>query len=127
MTGALIAGVGCRRDCSAEAILVLLEQACREVGRRATVLATPAFKAGEPGLQRAARQLGLPVTLVEAGALAEAQARCPTRSPRVLAATGFASVAEACALAVAGADGRLVLPRIAGDGATCALAEVATG
>jgi cobalt-precorrin 5A hydrolase len=36
--------------------------------------------------------------------------------------TGLASVAEAAALAAAGPDSRLLLPRISGARATCALA-----
>jgi len=123
LTRSLIAGVGCRRHSSAEAILAVLDRACRAAGDRATALAAPAVKADEPGLRLAAEQLGLPLILVDTGALAAAQARCVTRSARALQATGFSSVAEGSALAAAGTGGRLILPRIEGDGVTCALAE----
>jgi cobalt-precorrin 5A hydrolase len=52
-----------------------------------------------------------------------AEPRCPTRSDKALETTGFSSVAEAAALAAAGAGGILVLPRISSAKATCALAE----
>ena len=123
MNRQVIAGIGCRRDCPAETIVALLDRACAEAGCRATTLAAPAFKADEPGLRFAARQLGLTLVLIEAEALAAAQARCVTRSSRAFLATAFGSVAEGSALAAAGAGGRLILPRILGGGATCALAE----
>jgi cobalamin biosynthesis protein CbiG len=125
MTRHVIAGIGCRSDCSAEAIVAILNRACSEAGCQATALAAPAFKADEPGLQLAARQLGLALILVEASALAAAQTRCVTSSARAILATGFASVAEGSALAATG-GGRLILARIGGGGVTCALAEVAT-
>ena len=125
MSGPVIAGIGCRRDCPAEAILAVLRRACAEAGCEAAALAAPAFKAGEPGLREAARRLGLALIPVEAAGLAAAQARCVTRSAHAAQATGFAAVAEGSALAAAGAGGRLILPRIAGGGATCALAEAA--
>jgi cobalt-precorrin 5A hydrolase len=125
MSRQVIAGIGCRRDCPAEAIVAMLDRACSKAGCPATALAAPAFKADEPGLQLAARQLGLALILVEAGALAAAQARCVTPSARAFLATGFASVAEGSALAAAGAGGRLILSRITAGDVTCALAEAA--
>jgi cobalt-precorrin 5A hydrolase len=125
MSGRIIAGMGCRRDCPAEAIISLLRRACGEAGRTATALAVPAFKEDEVGLREAARQLGLTLILVEPALLAAAQQRCITRSVHAARTTGIASVAEGSALAAAGAGGRLILPRIAGGGATCALAETA--
>ena len=47
-----------------------------------------------------------------------------TRSARIEALRGVGSLAEAAALAAAGPQGRLVLPRIASAGATCALATL---
>lgn len=121
----MIAGIGCRRGCSAEDILHALHVACADAGRRAAALAAPAFKADEPGLREASRLLGLPLILVDAAPLSAAQARCVTRSPRAERATGVASVAEGSALAAVGAGGRLLLPRVIGGAATCALAEKA--
>jgi cobalt-precorrin 5A hydrolase len=119
----IVAGIGCRRLCPAEDIMDLVHQASAQAGRRATALAAPAFKDAEPGLHEAAARLGLPLLRVADAALRQAQPACPTRSPAAMRATGFASVAEAAALAAAGPGGRLVLARIANGRATCALAE----
>ena len=123
--GSVIAGIGCRRGCDEEDIVALVDRARRVTGRSVASLAAPAFKSGEAGLHRAAERLGLALILVDRAALAAAQARCTTLSVRAEQATGVASVAEGSALAAAGADGRLLLPRIAGRAATCALAEAA--
>lgn len=125
MSGPVIAGIGCRRDCPTEDILSVVGRACAETGRLVNLLAAPAFKSDETGLHEAARRLGIPLILIDAAALDAAQADCVTRSPRAQQAVGVASIAEGCALAAAGAGGRLLLPRIAGRTATCALAEAA--
>jgi cobalamin biosynthesis protein CbiG len=119
MSGRVIAGIGCRRGCAAGDILRVLERA----GRTVAAIAVPAFKADEPGVREAARLLGVPVIRVDDAALAQAQARCVTRSRAAVRATGFASIAEGSALAASGPHGRLVLARIGEGGATCALAE----
>jgi len=98
-------------------------RACAQTGRWADVLAFPAFKSNEPALYEAARRLDLPFILVDAIALSAAQDHCATYSSHARRAVGVASVAEGCALAAAGAGGRLLLARIAGGAATCALAE----
>lgn len=119
----VIAGLGYRRGCAAEALTQVVRDASAQAGCAVHALAAPAFKADEPGLREAADALALPLILVPRGALHGAQGRCLTRSETVRAATGLASVAEACALAAAGEQSRLILPRIAHAGATCALAE----
>ena len=114
-SGALvIAGIGCRRDCPADAIVALVQQA-----GGAGLLAAPEWKRDEPGLLEAARRLALPLRLVEDAALAAAQPRCPTRSAVAKRVTGHASVAEAAALA---GGGVLIRPRMANAWATCAIA-----
>jgi cobalt-precorrin 5A hydrolase len=123
MSGRVIAGIGCRRNCSTDDILSVVGRASAETGMLVNVLAAPVFKAGEAALQEAARQLGVPLILIDAVALSSAQERCVTRSLRAEQAIGVASVAEGCALAAAGIGGRLLLVRIAGHTATCALAE----
>jgi cobalt-precorrin 5A hydrolase len=94
-------------------------------GRAVHALAAPEFKQNETGLHDAARMLGVPLILVGTADLAAAQPRCVTRSERAERATGASSVAEGSALAAAGAGSQLILPRIAGARATCALAEAA--
>jgi len=119
----IIAGIGCRANCPATDIIVILRQAEAQSGLRATAIAIPAFKSEEPGLLTAAQTLNLPLHEIEDDALAEAQSRCVTRSERTQAATGHASIAEAAALAAAGPRATLKLPRIKSSTATCALAE----
>ena len=111
----IVAGIGCRRGCPADAIVALVRQA-----GGADALAAPAWKQDETGLVEAARLLRLPLAFVEDSALAAVQALCPTRSAVVARVTGHASVAEAAALA---GGGRLVLARCGNGWATCALAE----
>lgn len=117
---AVIAGIGCRRECPADDIVALVREAERLAAVRVGALAGPAFRGD--ALRAAAAALGVRLIAVERGALEAAQDRCVTRSAAALAAVGVGSVAEGCALAAAGAGGRLVLARIAGARATCALA-----
>jgi cobalt-precorrin 5A hydrolase len=119
----IVAGLGFRRDCPADDLLGIVREAGARVGRPIDILAVPDFKADEAGVQAAAQTLSLPLIRVGRAALQGAQESCPTRSAAARQATGLASVAEGCALAAAGADGRLLLARIANARATCALAE----
>ena len=112
-----------RRGCDAAEIVALVRQACAAVGRPVTDLAAPAFKRGEVGLAAAATALGTDLVFVDARALQAAQAHCVTHSDVAARAVGYGSVAEASALAAAGPRSRLVLARISGSSATCALAE----
>lgn len=107
----IVAGIGCRKGCPAEAIVALVQGA--------DTLAAPAWKAAEPGLLAAAVLLDLPLRFVDDAALAAVQARCPTQSAKAAQAVGFASVAEAAALA---GGGTLLRPRFGNTWATCALA-----
>lgn len=118
----VIAGIGCRRDCPAEEIAALVRRAAALSACEPAALAAPDFKADETGLQGAAFLLGLPLLLVSAADLTAAQPRCITHSARAEEATGTASIAEGSALAAAGPQSRLRLPRIASPGATCAIA-----
>ncbi len=119
----IVAGIGCRSRCASDIIVALVREAERQAGCMAATLAIPYFKTCEPGVTEAAMRLGVELVVVNASELAAMQALCPTRSDRVLHHTGLASVAEAAALAAAGPGGILRLARIAGAGATCALAE----
>jgi cobalt-precorrin 5A hydrolase len=124
--GKLIAGIGCRRGATSHDIITLVRRALAAASGDGVILgalATPRFKADEAGLQDAATMLGVPLTLVDEAALIAVQSRCATRSLHAEATTGIASVAEGAALAAAGDNAILLLPRIAGSGVTCALAQ----
>ncbi len=129
MTQRLAIGIGCRRNCSGEAVAALVRRALMLVevevacGRGATPrLFTSEAKADEPGLAEAAAALGLPLIGLPQAELEAAAARCETRSERVQALFGLPSLAEAAALAGAGRDSLLVLKRISENGASCAVA-----
>ena len=151
----IVAGIGCRTEVTAEAVVALVEQATsilvtrgfmpridpsgrpdgvaasQGVGPRdkpegddfIVALAVPEFRQNEPGIAAASAALDLPILWVDRAALKGEQGRCVTRSARAEAEVGLSCVAEAAALSAAGPGSRLILPRIAGGGVTCALAE----
>jgi cobalt-precorrin 5A hydrolase len=136
----IVAGIGCRTGVSAKAVQTLLAEATSflvvrrldprdgSAGDEAIdAIAVPAFRRDEPGIAEAARALGLPILWVAREALKGEQGRCLTHSARAEAAVGLSCVAEAAALSAAGPGSRLVVPRIAGGGVTCALAEGLSG
>ena len=83
---------------------------------------TLAAKAGEPGPAEAARLIGATLSPLPLAALEREAARILTPSPVAQARFGAPAIAEAAALAGAGSGGRLLGPRLAADGATCAVA-----
>nr|WP_294512169.1 cobalamin biosynthesis protein [uncultured Rhodopila sp.] len=125
MTGPIAIGVGCRLGCPADAIEALVRQALEQAPASERLgLFTISDKAQEPGLSEAATRLGLDLIVVNRDALREQSASVQTRSPHAERRFGVPSVAEAAALAGAGAGSILLVPRIAGPGATCAIAGV---
>ena len=117
-----IAGVGCRKGATAAEVLAAIDAASAAYGLQRNAidaLAVVEAKRHEPGVVEAARTLGL-------GLIAVAPENAPetlSSSARSLAATGTPSASEAAALAAAGEGARLLGPRIAMGGATCAIAE----
>lgn len=118
----IVAGIGCRRDCATEEVLALVRLAAARAGAQPAAIATSPAKAATPAVREAAALLALPLLSVAVPALAAAAPRCATRSAASLRETGLPSLAEAAALAAAGTKSRLLLARIAGARATCALA-----
>lgn len=114
-----VAGIGFR----GAATTASLRDAYERAGGGAEVLATAAEKAGAGALVSFAREIGLCVLGIEAGALAAEPVL--SRSARVVARFGTGSLAEAAALAAAGPGARLLGPRVVSeDGmATAAIAE----
>ncbi|MCJ2071608.1 cobalamin biosynthesis protein [Methylobacterium sp. J-030] len=126
MTGCLVAGIGFRRGTGADEIAALIARALERVGaERAalTAIATAADRAAEPAVTAAAARFGLSPRPIAPDALEARDAELATRSARIEHLRGVGSLAEAAALAAAGPDSRLALPRIASGGATCALAR----
>ena len=124
---ALVAGLGCRRGVAVEALYGLVAMALHQAGqlqRDLALLAVPAFKE-RSGFDLVAQRFGVPLVLVETADLEAMQRACLTHSSVAEQAVGLGSVAEAAALAAAGPGARLLGPRIACDGATCAIARKA--
>lgn len=116
-----VAGVGCRKNSAAADVLAAIDAALAAHGLERHALdavAVVAHKGGEVGIAEAANALGLRLLEVEAKGI-----ETLSRSPLSLEATGTASASEAAALAAAGEGARLLGPRIAAGGATCAIAE----
>lgn len=120
----LVAGIGFRHEASAGEIASLIREALSVAGAPARLgaVATAADRAAEPAIRAAAAAFGLDALGIEAPALRAVDARVTTRSARMTRERGIGSLAEAAALAAAGEDARLVLPRIASANVTCALA-----
>ena len=124
MSRVVAIGIGCRAGVAGEAIAALARRALKEMGapEGERQVFTLAAKAEEPGLVEAARLFGAKLTPLPLAALT-AQAECIlTPSPSAVSRFGAPNIAEAAALAGAGEGGRLLGPRLAGDGATCAIA-----
>ena len=129
MTGRLVVGLGLRADTSEADILACLDEALAIAGLSGEAtprLATLASRIGEPGLAAAAVSRAAELIGVPDEALKGFEASCATRSTRIASLYGVGSVAEAAALAAAGADGRLVQARVAHARGTCALARTGT-
>ncbi len=117
-------GVGCRLGCSADLIEAVVRQALERAPKTEPLgLFTVGDKAGEPGLIEAARHLGLDLVFLTRDALRDQATFVATASIRTARLFGVPAVAEAAALAGAGAGSVLVVPRIANAGATCAIAR----
>lgn len=114
----IIAGFGYR----AEATVESLKDAYDHLGGEADAIAVPEDKAGFLCVKRFAESVGLPVHPVSSEAMQAIDT--PTQAARVIEKRGTGSVAEACAMAIAGPNGRLMAMRtISSDRmATCALA-----
>ena len=128
-TQTLVAGLGCRRSCSAEELLTLMNESLDHAGialSEIQALASIDSKRAEPGLIRLAQQLKLPFEVFSAQQLATFAPRLSHQSPVSYAHTGCFGVAESAALAlcerVTGQRATLRVTRQTSDNATFALA-----
>ena len=120
----LAVGVGCRRGAEAQAIVSLVRRALERCdGAAPKSLFAMAGKETQVALYEAAASLGLPLVFLPREKLVARSDEAVTRSERVIALFGVPSVAETAALAGAGVGAKLVVPRMAADGVTCAIAR----
>jgi cobalt-precorrin 5A hydrolase len=125
MAGLIAIGIGCREAATGDAIVALVRDALAKAGTRAGKprLFTIESKRGAANVAAAAAALGWELSFLDRAQLQAQVSRAMTRSERVARHIGLPSVAETAALAGAGEGGRLVVPRLAADGATCAIAH----
>jgi cobalt-precorrin 5A hydrolase len=122
----IVAGIGLRTGASWQEIVALITLATQNASLSLGDLgglATLNTRATEAGFIGAAEHLKLRAIAIAPETLRAASAGVRTHSSRVQALYGVGSVAEASALAAAGADSRLLLCRIASERVTCALAQ----
>lgn len=121
----MVAGIGCRKNCSAADIVAVVDAALSNHGLAWDALSAIAVLAGRvamPAVEEAARRLGLPLLIPERAALEQAGSRLLTHSIHSKRATGLGSASEAAALAAVGDGARLLGPRVVKGSATCAIA-----
>ena len=122
----LALGIGCERGCSAEEIADLAHATLAAMGLAALSVAAVVsveLKLAEPGIHALAASLGVPARFFPASRLLAETERLSERSEAAFRATGCWGVAEGAALAAAGPDGVLVVPKRKSHRATCAVAR----
>lgn len=120
-------GVGCSRNCPPEELAALVGDMLAEAGVAPWAISAVHsidVKSDEPAVIRLAADLGLPLRVFSAEALEAEAPRLATPSEVVFAEVGCHGVSEGAALAGAGAEGVLAVPKRKTANATCALAEV---
>lgn len=118
-------GLGCHRGAAADELIALAEAVLTAHGVRPEEVAglySLDKRGKEPALARLAERLRRPLRVFDAATLERETPRLATPSAAVFAATGCHGVAEAAALAAAGAAARLIAPKRKGAGVTAALA-----
>jgi cobalt-precorrin 5A hydrolase/precorrin-3B C17-methyltransferase len=122
----LALGIGCVRGCAAAEIAELAQTSLAEAGLTAAAVAAIVsvdLKLAEPGIHALAAALGVPARFFPAARLLAETPRLSERSQPTFRATGCWGVAEGAALAAAGAEGVLVVPKRRSLRATCAVAR----
>lgn len=120
----IVVGMGWQKAALADHALELVALSLSRAGAKAPdYIAVPDFKKGDDLPHVVARAWGAGVLWVARAQLQRVQAACPTGSAIVMGHVGLVSVAEACALAGAGAGAHLSLPRQVFCGVTCAVAQ----
>lgn len=122
----LSVGLGCERGTNTEEVISLLEDTLAENNlAKAAIggLYSIDLKADETALHQAATHLGVPVRFFDVETLTKEEPRLANPSDVVKAEVGVAGVAEAAALAAAGEDGTLIVPKQKSQRATIAIAK----
>jgi cobalt-precorrin 5A hydrolase/precorrin-3B C17-methyltransferase len=122
----LAVGVGCERGCAPEELDALVRETLAGAGLAAGAVAALVsldLKMDEAAVHAVADRLGVPARFFTPAELLAETARLATPSEAVFRETGCYGVAEGAALAAAGLDGTLVVPKRKSQRATCAVAR----
>lgn len=122
-------GIGHESAATLEDALGLVARCLAEAGLQSGDIAGIASieaKSAAALVEGVGRHFALPVRYFGAARLEAETPRLANPSDIVFRALGCHGVAEAAALAAAGRDARLILPKTAGRGVTCAIAGYAT-
>lgn len=118
----LVIGLGCERGTPAAELLDLALSIVADP-RQVAFVATLDMRAQEPAMHAVARHFAVPLVTFPAARLEAETPRLANPSDLVFAHTGCHGVAEAAALAQAGAGGRLIVEKTKSAHATVAMAE----
>jgi len=125
----LALGVGCERGCDSAELSALVRQTLDEAGLSANSVALVTsidLKADEEAVHALAAELGVPARFFTAAELEAEAPRLANPSDIVFQETGCHGVSEGAALAAAGKDGELLVPKVKSARATCAIAKAAS-
>ena len=126
----LTLGIGCERGTSYEEVIELIDAtfAINELPTSAiSGIWSIDLKMDEPAIVEAAVSLGVPLRFFPAERLEIETPRLANPSEVVFQAVGCHGVAEAAALAAAGTDAELIIPKSKSRRATCAIARGSDG
>lgn len=122
----LALGVGCERGCDAGEMIEHVETTLQAKNLATASIACVCsldVKADEPAVHALAAHLGVPARFFSAEELNREAQRLANPSDIVLAEVGCPGVSEGAALAMAGPDGELVIPKTKSKHATCAVSR----
>ncbi|OAP42724.1 cobalamin biosynthesis protein CobE [Sinorhizobium glycinis] len=124
-TAKLVLGLGCERNTEPAEVIALAEQALAGAGagrRDVAFVASLDARAEEPAIHAAGRHFSVPVRFFDAATLEAEATRLQNPSEIVFTHTGCHGVAEGAALAGAGCDAVLLVPKMRSARATAAVA-----
>ncbi|MEE8394329.1 MAG: precorrin-3B C(17)-methyltransferase, partial [Rhodospirillales bacterium] len=122
----LALGVGCERGAGPEELISLAEEAITGAGLSPFSVACVVsldLKSDEEAVHALAARLGVPARFFDAKELEAMKDRLANPSSQVFKAVGCHGVAEGAALAAAGPDGELIVPKKTSKRATSAIAR----
>ncbi|MEO9902735.1 precorrin-3B C(17)-methyltransferase [Nisaea sp.] len=122
----LALGVGCERDAEPEELIRLVVETLAENNLAPEAIASVYsidVKMDEAAVHALGAHLGRPVRFFDAARLEEETPRLATPSDVVFREVGCHGVSEGAALAAAGPDAALIVPKRKSKRATCAIAE----